>query len=47
MSWVDGVSDARVYAFRQSKTLTEAVEEYKRRYKRLPPKGFDDWRVSL
>ncbi|CCA67724.1 related to CAP1-Cryptococcus gattii [Serendipita indica DSM 11827] len=28
---------------RQSKTLEMAVEEYKRRYKRLPPKGFDDW----
>lgn len=28
---------------RQSKTLEEAVEEYKRRYKREPPVGFDDW----
>ncbi|OCF34447.1 hypothetical protein I316_03961 [Kwoniella heveanensis BCC8398] len=28
---------------RQSKTLKEAVEEYKRRYKRMPPKGFDKW----
>ncbi|KAG5353292.1 hypothetical protein C0989_008510 [Termitomyces sp. Mn162] len=28
---------------RSSKTLTEAVVEYKRRYKRLPPKGFDAW----
>ena len=26
-----------------SKTLEEAVDEYKRRYKRPPPKGFDDW----
>lgn len=26
-----------------SKTLEEAVDEYKRRYRRLPPKGFDDW----
>ncbi|KAG5645977.1 hypothetical protein DXG03_004769 [Asterophora parasitica] len=26
-----------------SKTLTEAVDEYKRRYKRLPPLGFDHW----
>lgn len=28
---------------RQSKTLREAVQEYKRRYKRNPPKGFDKW----
>ncbi|WVQ85782.1 hypothetical protein IAT38_007949 [Cryptococcus sp. DSM 104549] len=28
---------------RQSRTLKEAVEEYKRRYKRAPPKGFDKW----
>ncbi|KAG6861171.1 hypothetical protein C0995_002978 [Termitomyces sp. Mi166 len=28
---------------RSSKTLAEAVLEYKRRYKRLPPKGFDAW----
>ncbi|KAF8517363.1 hypothetical protein BU17DRAFT_91802 [Hysterangium stoloniferum] len=28
---------------RQSKTLNEAVEEYKRRYGRPPPKGFDAW----
>lgn len=28
---------------RQSKTLKEAVAEYKRRYKRKPPKGFDLW----
>jgi hypothetical protein len=27
----------------QSKTLKQAVNEYKRRYKRLPPKGFDIW----
>ena len=26
-----------------SKTLQEAVREYKRRYKRAPPKGFDHW----
>ena len=30
---------------RASKTLEETVEEYKRRYKRAPPKGFDDWLV--
>ncbi|KAL5497772.1 hypothetical protein ACEPAH_2703 [Sanghuangporus vaninii] len=28
---------------RQSKSLGEAVREYKRRYGRDPPKGFDDW----
>lgn len=28
---------------RASKTLEEAVEEYKKRYNRLPPKGFDHW----
>jgi hypothetical protein len=33
--------DAKVA--RQSGTLKEAVAEYKRRYKRNPPKGFDKW----
>jgi hypothetical protein len=28
---------------RASKTLDEAVAEYKRRYGRKPPLGFDDW----
>jgi hypothetical protein len=28
---------------RQSTTLEEAVEEYKRRYGRNPPRGFDTW----
>jgi hypothetical protein len=28
---------------RQSRTLEQAVREYKRRYGRLPPKGFDLW----
>jgi hypothetical protein len=28
---------------RQSRTLYAAVKEYKRRYRRDPPKGFDDW----
>ena len=28
---------------RQSRTLSQAVSEYKRRYRRNPPKGFDDW----
>ena len=30
---------------RASKTLGEAVAEYKRRYKRSPPRGFDKWYV--
>lgn len=33
--------DAKVK--RQSKTLGEAAAEYQRRYKRLPPRGFDLW----
>lgn len=28
---------------RASKTIEQAVKEYKRRYKRSPPKGFDHW----
>jgi hypothetical protein len=28
---------------RASRTLEEAVKEYRRRYKRAPPQGFDDW----
>jgi len=28
---------------RASKTLDEAIVEYKRRYKRSPPLGFDKW----
>lgn len=28
---------------RQSRTLKEGVEEYRRRYKRNPPVGFDKW----
>ncbi|GAA5996568.1 uncharacterized protein JCM10292_003058 [Rhodotorula paludigena] len=28
---------------RQSKTLKEAVQEYRRRYRRNPPRGFDKW----
>lgn len=28
---------------RQSKTLPQAVAEYKRRYGRPPPRGFDQW----
>jgi hypothetical protein len=32
---------------RQSKTLLEAVAEYERRYRRAPPKGFDEWYVHI
>ena len=32
---------------KQSKSLQAAVGEYRRRYSRNPPKGFDDWFVSL
>jgi hypothetical protein len=32
---------------RASRSLEEAVKEYRRRYKRNPPKGFDLWCVSL
>jgi hypothetical protein len=28
---------------KSSRTLEDAVREYKRRYKRAPPQGFDDW----
>lgn len=28
---------------RQSNTLRRAVAEYRKRYKRYPPKGFDEW----
>jgi len=28
---------------KQSKSLEDAIVEYRRRYKREPPKGFDDW----
>jgi len=28
---------------RQSKTFEDAVKEYRRRYKRMPPRGFDVW----
>ncbi len=33
----------RIKLRRQSKTLEAAVAEYKKRYKRNPPKGFDEW----
>ena len=33
----------RILLARQSRTLVDAVAEYKRRYGRDPPKGFDEW----
>jgi hypothetical protein len=28
---------------RQSRTLAEAIDEYRKRYQREPPIGFDNW----
>ncbi|KAG6873384.1 hypothetical protein C0995_016194 [Termitomyces sp. Mi166 len=39
----EGEEKYRVKLEGQSKTLKEAVEEYRRRYKRGPPRGFDKW----
>jgi hypothetical protein len=39
----DAEDEYRAKLRRQSRTLDEAVVEYKRRYKRNPPKGFDEW----
>jgi hypothetical protein len=33
----------RALLSRQSRSLRAAVKEYKRRYGRNPPKGFDEW----
>ena len=32
---------------RQSVTLEQAVKQYRIRYDRDPPKGFDDWQVEF
>lgn len=32
---------------RQSKTFAEAISEYRKRYGRAPPKGFDRWSVVV
>jgi hypothetical protein len=37
--WLQMMADG----IRQSKTLPQAVTEYKRRYGRPPPRGFDQW----
>jgi hypothetical protein len=39
----DAESEFRRKVNGQSRTLSKAVEEYERRYKRPPPRGFDDW----
>lgn len=40
---VDAEDKFRLFLTGQSKTLEEAVEQYKKRYKRDPPRGFDEW----
>jgi hypothetical protein len=39
----DAEENFRNLLSKQSRTLEAAVTEYKRRYHRNPPKGFDDW----
>jgi hypothetical protein len=39
----DAEKEFRNLLSRQSDTLKKAVVEYKRRYNRDPPKGFDEW----
>lgn len=39
----DAQVNFRALITKQSKTLSAAVKEYRRRYKRDPPKGFDEW----
>ncbi|RDX45857.1 capsular associated protein [Lentinus brumalis] len=39
----DAEASYRQLLSRQSQTLEEAVREYERRYRRKPPRGFDDW----
>ncbi|KZO99021.1 glycosyltransferase family 90 protein [Calocera viscosa TUFC12733] len=40
---LDAQTKFRALVARQSQTLDQAVREYKKRYKRSPPKGFDKW----
>lgn len=40
---VDAERRFRAMLSRQSRSLRAAVKEYKRRYGRNPPKGFDEW----
>jgi hypothetical protein len=39
----DAENNFRQKLARQSRTLADAVAEYRRRYNRAPPKGFDAW----
>lgn len=39
----DAEADFRATVRRQSHNVDKAAEEYKRRYGRYPPKGFEDW----
>jgi len=39
----DAQAKYKRFLSRQSKTVLQASREYRRRYKRDPPKGFDDW----
>lgn len=39
----DAEDKFRALLSKQSRTLNAAVREYKKRYRRDPPKGFDDW----
>ena len=41
--FAQGKTHAQALETRQSKTLAAAVTEYKRRYRRNPPPGFDAW----
>ncbi|WWC66770.1 uncharacterized protein I206_100675 [Kwoniella pini CBS 10737] len=40
---LDAKEEFEIKLKKQSKTLNEAIEEYKKRYKMNPPKGFDEW----
>lgn len=39
----DAEDKFRALLGKQSRTLSAAVKEYKRRYGRKPPRGFDEW----
>jgi hypothetical protein len=39
----DAQRDYKQFLARQSTTVFQATKEYRRRYKRDPPKGFDEW----
>lgn len=39
----DAEQKFKALLLKQSKTLSEAVAEYRRRYGRNPPRGFDEW----